>query len=60
LLYLLEYLEGSQTTPKFPKGDFNTRSKEYLKRVFLRENDEVVYYNGAKETDVAQKDTGNA
>ena len=58
LLYLLEYIEGSQTTPKSPKGDFNTRSKEDLKRVFLRENGEVVYYNGATETDIAQKDTG--
>lgn len=67
LLYLLEYIEGSVPTPKPPKGGFNTsvisdivkpRNKEELKRVFMRVNGEVIYYNGAKETDIAQKDTG--
>ena len=69
LLYLLEYIEG--LTPKSPEGDFNTkaveaslqgglegRSRENLKRVFMREGNKVVYHNGAKETDIAQKDTG--
>jgi hypothetical protein len=74
LLYLLEYIEGLGTTPKSPKWDFNTievttvkasleenlegRSKENLKRVFMRADGKVVYYNGATETDIAQKDTG--
>jgi radical SAM superfamily enzyme YgiQ (UPF0313 family) len=34
------------------------RAKENLKRVFMRDNGKVVYMNGAKETDIAQKDTG--
>ena len=45
LLYLLEYLEGK-------------RSATELKRVFLREGNKVVFHDGAKETDIAQKDTG--
>ena len=45
LLYLLEYLEG-------------TREVKNLKRVFLREYEKVIYCNGAKEPDIAQKDTG--
>ncbi len=46
LLYLLEYIEGK-------------RSADQLKRVFLRGSaGEVVYSNGASETDIAFKDTG--
>jgi len=45
LLYLLEYIEGK-------------REAKDLKRVFLREGKKVLYQNGAKETDIAQKDTG--
>jgi hypothetical protein len=45
LLYLLEYIEGK-------------REARNLKRVFMRQDGEVLYLNGAKETDVAQKDTG--
>ncbi len=70
LLYLLEYIEGLSITPK---GDLNTRNtgllkppsegvgvrtQDQLKRVFIRQMNEVVYLNGATETDVAQKDTG--
>jgi hypothetical protein len=45
LLCLLEYIEGKRDAP-------------HLKRTFLRQQNEVVYHNGAAETDVAQKDTG--
>ncbi len=45
LLYLIEYLEGR-------------RDVQNLKRVFMRQNGEVRYMNGAMETDIAQKDTG--
>lgn len=45
LQILLEHLDGH-------------RPVEALKRIFVRTNDTVVYYNGAKETDIAQKDTG--
>ncbi|HRG91093.1 MAG TPA: radical SAM protein, partial [Chitinophagales bacterium] len=43
--FLLEHLSGN-------------RAAKDLKRTYLRENDKVVYYNGAKEKDVAQRDTG--
>lgn len=42
---LLEYLEEK-------------RSLISLKRTFARTNNQVVYYNGASEKDVAQRDTG--
>lgn len=43
--FLLEHLSGN-------------RAAKDLKRTYLRENDKVVYYNGAKEKDVAQRETG--
>lgn len=45
LYFLLEYLEGKRT-------------QENLKRIFLYDNDKVIYCNGATENDVPQKDTG--
>jgi hypothetical protein len=45
LLSLLEYLDGD-------------REKENLKRVYARTDGKVIYYNGAKERDVPQRDTG--
>lgn len=45
VLFLLEHLSGN-------------RAAKDLKRTYLRENDKVVYYNGAKEKDVAQRETG--
>ncbi|HEV7347130.1 B12-binding domain-containing radical SAM protein [Telluribacter sp.] len=45
LINLLEYLAGQ-------------RERHELKRVFARTNGQVLYYNGAKEKDVAQRDTG--
>lgn len=42
---LLEYIEEK-------------RSLSSLKRTFARTNNQVVYYNGASEKDVAQRDTG--
>ncbi len=42
---LLEYLDGK-------------RDRSLLKRVFARTEGKVMYYNGAKERDVAQRDTG--
>jgi hypothetical protein len=45
LLYLLEHIEGD-------------REAKNLKRVFMREGNQVLYHNGAIETDIAQKDTG--
>ena len=43
--FLLEHLSGN-------------RAAKDLKRTYLRENDKVVYYNGAKEKDIAQRETG--
>jgi hypothetical protein len=45
LLYLLEYIDGK-------------RDAKDLKRVFMRDGNTVRYLNGAKESDIAQKDTG--
>lgn len=45
LLSLLEYLDGD-------------REIERLKRVYARTEGKVIYYNGAKEKDVPQRDTG--
>ncbi|WP_025763987.1 B12-binding domain-containing radical SAM protein [Dyadobacter tibetensis] len=45
LQILLEHLDGN-------------RDKEHLKRVFALEEGKVLYWNGAKEKDVAQRDTG--
>ncbi|MBU1820104.1 MAG: radical SAM protein, partial [Bacteroidetes bacterium] len=45
LLNLLEYLDGK-------------RERNQLKRVFSRSEGQVTYHNGAKERDVAQRDTG--
>ncbi len=45
LINLLEYLDGQ-------------REITQLKRVFARTDGKVVYHNGAKERDVAQRDTG--
>ncbi len=43
--FLLEHLSGN-------------RAAKDLKRTYLRENDKVVYCNGATEKDVAQRETG--
>ncbi|MES2621617.1 MAG: radical SAM protein [Bacteroidota bacterium] len=43
--FLLEHLSGK-------------RSSKELKRIYLREEGKVVYCNGAKEKDVAQRETG--
>lgn len=45
LLFLLEHLAGK-------------RAVKELKRTYLREDGKVVYYNGATEKDVAQRETG--
>ncbi len=45
LLNLLEFLDGK-------------RERNQLKRVFARSEGKVVYYNNAKEKDVAQRDVG--
>lgn len=45
LQILIEFLEGK-------------RQKNQLKRVFLREEDRVAYFNAAKEKDVPQRETG--
>lgn len=45
LLHLLEYLDQK-------------RDAGQLKRVFVRKEGRVVYHNGARERDVAQRDTG--
>lgn len=45
LKLLIEHLEGK-------------RPLELLKRTFARQNDKVVYFNGAPEKDVAQRDVG--
>jgi len=45
LQVLLEYLDGH-------------RPIEMLKRMYARPNGDVIYFNNAKETDIAQKDTG--
>ncbi|MDQ6477289.1 radical SAM protein [Dyadobacter sp. LHD-138] len=45
LLSLLEYLDGE-------------REITSLKRVYARTDGKVIYYNGAKEKDVPQRDTG--
>ncbi|GAB3170931.1 B12-binding domain-containing radical SAM protein [Telluribacter humicola] len=45
LINLLEYVSGQ-------------REQSELKRVFARTDGKVIYYNGAKEKDVAQRDTG--
>ena len=39
-------------------GVSTPRTKDQLKRVFMRIEQEVIYCNGAIETDIAQKDTG--
>src|SRR6185369_9166629 len=43
--FLLEHLAGK-------------RKASELKRIYTREGDKVIYYNGAKEKDVAQRETG--
>jgi len=43
--FLLEHLDGK-------------RDKTQLKRVYGCENGKVIYYNGAKEKDIAQRETG--
>ena len=43
--FLLEHLNGKRSTKE-------------LKRIYLREKGKVVYCNGAKERDVAQRETG--
>jgi hypothetical protein len=45
LLNLLQYLDGK-------------REASQLKRIFTRTKGKVTYYNGAKERDIAQRDTG--
>lgn len=45
LYTLIDYLDGNRT-------------KENLKRIFLKENKQVVFYNANHELDIPQKDTG--
>ncbi len=45
LLFLLEHLQGKRAVPM-------------LKRTYARTDGKVVYYNGAAEKDVAQRETG--
>ncbi len=42
---LLEYIEGK-------------RKADTLKRIYFREEGKVIYHNGAKEKDIAQRETG--
>ena len=42
-----------------PSSDgLRVRTRDQLKRTYLRDGDQVIYCNGATETDIAQKDTG--